>query len=409
MSVPGNYIVQSKVQSNSQNTLTANKFYFAVITLSSLLFFAFCIYSPDQNWDMLGYSASAISLENNDPEFIHNYIYSELESYASDSELTKLTAGNDYAVAMHQDANAFYQQIPYYKIRIVFVGLTYMLTKIGINIFSAAHMITAAAGSLGLMLFFYAYRKYIKPSFWLLTPFFFVLCGAFDTSQYVTADTLAFLWIGAICFSFIRQHWSVFPIIAAAVLIRTDMAVFVALALTYIFFFWPGARMRAFITAIVAGILYVSVNKLMGNYGWSTVFYFVFISDMSATHPAVFSQLGISAQQYIYEIIANLVWVFYETEFWVFISYVLVQCLLFYNFIENNLSIKEKLVRCASDPIISLTIISCAYIFLHYLLFPTMWTRFFIGQYMIGALGLLYTITLLLNNKADPLSAEELT
>ena len=164
--------MQSKVQSNSQNTLTANKFYFAVITLSSLLFFAFCIYSPDQNWDMLGYSASAISFENNDPEFIHNYIYSELESYASDSELTKLTAGNDYAVAMHQDANAFYQQIPYYKIRIVFVGLTYMLTKIGINIFSAAHMITAAAGSLGLMLVFLCIQKIHKTKFLASYPFF---------------------------------------------------------------------------------------------------------------------------------------------------------------------------------------------------------------------------------------------
>ena len=104
------------------NRVHLNKIYISVIILASLLFFAFSISSPDQNWDLLGYTASAISLENNDPEFIHDYIYGELQDYGTDSERIKLTAGSNYAATMYQDADAFSQQIPYYKIRNIFIG-----------------------------------------------------------------------------------------------------------------------------------------------------------------------------------------------------------------------------------------------------------------------------------------------
>lgn len=385
------------IQTRSESVTLANKIYLFVIILASLLFFAFCVTSPDQNWDMLGYSASAISLESNDPEYIHNYVYGELQNYGTESERTKLIGGSNYETTMHDDANAFYQQIPYYKIRIIFVGLIYLFVNFGINIFTAGHVIAAAAASIGLIVYFLGFRDYIKPNFWIMIPLFFVLCGIFDASQYVTADTLAYLWVGLISVTFVRKHWAVYPLIALSVLVRTDLAVLVAITLSYIFFFWPNSRVKALITAVVGGVLYLSVNKFAGNYGWSTVFHYVFISDMTATHPAVFSQLGISFQQYIYHLTSNLIWIFYESEFWLFTVFILIQYLLFYYLTDSGSSYFDKLNQYLTDPIVSLTLISGIYVLLHYLLFPAMWTRFFLGQYMIGALGLLYTITLLIN------------
>ena len=230
-----------------------------------------------------------------------------------------------------------------------------------------------------------------------MIPFFYVLLGIFNAAQYVTADTLAFLWIGLISVAFIRKHWMVYPLIALSVLMRTDLAVLVAIMLSYIFFFWPGSRLKASITAVLAGILYLSVNNFVGNYGWSTVFYYVFISNMTATHPAEFSQLGISFRLYAYQVISNLIWIFYEAEFWLFAVFMLIQYLMFYHLTVPGSSYVEKLKQYLTDPIISLTLISGVYVFLHYLLFPAMWTRFFLGQYMIGALGLLYTISLFVN------------
>lgn len=393
----GTHATGDYFQNSPENIMLANKFYFPVMILASLLFFFFCIHSADQNWDMLGYSASAVSLEYNDPEFIHNYVYDELNHYGTENDRVKLLSGSDYAATMHKDSDAFNQQIPYYKIRILFVGLIYLLINFGINIFSAGHIVAAAAVSAGMILYFYCFKNYIKPAFWFMIPFFFVLCGALDAGQYVTADTLAYLWIAAISTAFVKKHWSVYPLIAVSVLVRTDLAVLVAIMLSFIFFFWESARIKAVITAIAAGILYISVNKYAGNYGWSTVFYYVFISNMTATHPAEFSQYGISIQQYISEVIANLYWIFYEIEFWMFIVFTLLQFILFYQLTDSNQSGFQRFKQYIANPIISLSVISCVYIFLHYLLFPAMWTRFFLGQYMIAALGFLYTISLLLN------------
>lgn len=385
------------LKSESTRVVHVNKIYSSVVLLASLLFFAFCITSPDQNWDILGYSASAISLENNDPEFIHEYVYGELQSYGNESERTKLTAGSNYATTMYNDTDAFYQQIPYYKIRIVFVGLIYLLVTFGINIFTAGHIIAAAAASLGLIVYFYGFKDYIKSNFWIMIPLFFVLLGIFNAGQYVTADTLAFLWISLISVTFIRKHWTVYPLIALSVLIRTDLAVLAAIMLSYIFFFWPGSRIKASITAATAGILYLSVNNFVGNYGWSTVFYYVFISNMTATHPEQFSQLGISFQLYAYHVVSNLIWIFYESEFWLFLVLIFTQYLMFFHMTGSSSSYIEKIRQYMKDPVISLTLISTTYVALHYILFPAMWTRFFLGQYIIGALGLLYTITLFIN------------
>ena len=389
--------MRDPIQIGSARTMTTDKIYLSVVIFASLLFFAFSISSPDQNWDILGYSASAISLENNDPAFIHNYIYGELQNYGTESERKKLMAGSDYAATMHNDANAFFQQIPYYKIRIIFVGLIYLFVTFGINIFTAGHIIAAAAASLGLIVYFYGFKDYIKSNFWIMIPFFYVLLGIFNAAQYVTADTLAFLWIGLISVAFIRKHWTVYPLIALSVLMRTDLAVLVAIMLSYIFFFWPNSRLKASITAVLAGILYLSVNDFVGNYGWSTVFYYVFISNMTATHPEQFSQFGISFQLYAYHVVSNLIWIFYESEFWLFIVFIFTQYLMFFHLTNSCSSYIEKIGKYLKDPIISLTLISATYVAIHYLLFPAMWTRFFLGQYMIGALGLLYTITLFIH------------
>ncbi len=368
------------------------------IIFSSIFFFLYCFYTQVQNWDMLGYAASAINLENKDPAYIHDYVYTELRNYVSDEDFEKLTNGNNYRETMFKDPDAFIQQIPYYKIRIIFVGLIFILMSLGVNVFAAGHIISASAAALGFIIFFYAYKDITKPIFWVLIPFFFVLCGVQDAGQGVSADTLAFLWFGLISYSFINKHWLVFPLLAISTLIRTDMVVFVALVLSYYLIFRQEQRSCSCVTAVVTAILYISVNKIVGNYGWSTVFYYVFISDMQATHPEEFSMLGLSMEQYLTTITKKLSTILYENNFWIFVVNVFLQLILFFNLNSISLNKKEKLLILAKDPAISLTLISCGYIIVHYLLFPALWSRFFIGQYLIANFGLLYILSFLIKN-----------
>ena len=61
------------------------------IILTSLLLFYYAIDSPRYNWDMLGYSAAAVSLENADVNYVHGYVYGELKEYVTEEQFKILT------------------------------------------------------------------------------------------------------------------------------------------------------------------------------------------------------------------------------------------------------------------------------------------------------------------------------
>lgn len=375
------------------------------ILVSSLLFFIFAISSPVQNWDMLGYSASAISIENSDPDYIHNYIYQGLKKYSTDKEYSQLTGGSEqnYQKTMSLDADAFSQQIPYYKIRIIFVALIFFLVKLGINIFLAGHIVSAALTCAGLLFFYYAYKRVVHPLLWVVVPFFFQILGVLDVAQMVTADSLAFFWVGLICFAFMHAYWrSLFILLVISVAVRTDMIVFVALFIGYCLLLRPDLRYYAVICATVSAGTYYGINTFMANYGWSTVFYFAFVSDMSTTHPAELSSPGISMGQYISAVISNLEWFLYDPPVILFGIILFLHFALFWLTHNNtSTSLLEVLFDIARTPVLVLTLLSLIYFVLHYLLFPALWARFFVGQYMIAALGLLSIMTTLIKRDND--------
>lgn len=381
------------MQVNQTIKSSLDKLCYVSVLFSCLLFFVICINTPEHNWDMLGYAASVVTFEEQDPNKIHNHVYSELKSYASEKDFNSLTRDGKYRETMFADPDAFVQQVPYYKIRILFVGLILMLTKFGVNIFSACHLITAAGTAFGLLVFYHAYKDVIKPVYFrALFPLIFILCDAIDAGQRVTPDTLAFLWLGLISWAFIKKHWSLYPLLVFSVLVRTDLIVYVMLTFVFVFLFWSSERRRVCISTIAVLILYFSVNNMIGNYGWSTVFYFVFISNMQATHPQEFANIGFSFAQYFDAVVKNSINIIYENVFWLFVLNVLLQLIIFMK-MENIKKLGwEQLLKLTANPVIMLTLTSCAYIAAHYILFPALWSRFFIGQYMVGALGLLYVL-----------------
>ena len=393
-------MIDKDIHKGSSHENVLNRFCYFFILGSSLLFFFLCMNTQENNWDMLGYAASALNISEQNSGDIHEHVYTELRNYVSSDEFDRLTKNNSYRETMYADADAFMQQVPYYKIRVIFVGLIYVLAGFGVNIFAAGHMVSAAAASLGLLVFFYAYREIINPVYFkLLLPVLFVLVGVLDVGQKITADSLAFLWVALICWAFIKKHWFILPLLVTAVLIRTDLILLVALMLVYLFLFRPAQRFQVMVAAIATACLYVGVNKLAGNYGWSTVFYYVFVSDMSATHPQEFMKLGLSLEQYFSAIFNNIFNVINENRFLLFVLNVSLQLILFFCLNNIRKSVWEIYAMLLRNPVIALTLMSCGYLVLHFLLFPVLWSRFFVGQYMIAALGLFYMMTYTLDLK----------
>jgi len=134
-----------------------SKLILVFILISSTGLFIQAITSPIQNWDLLGYAASVFSIESTEAELIHDQTYQQYKAYATDYEYKYLTEGSNYRKVMSEDAVAFQQQIPFYKIRIIFVLLILALVKMGVGIFTASHIIAAAFTCSGLLVFYAAY------------------------------------------------------------------------------------------------------------------------------------------------------------------------------------------------------------------------------------------------------------
>ncbi len=86
---------------------------------------------PYHNWDMIAYAACAKSFEVDDPYILHTYAYEELKAIVPDDDYIILTAMSNYRATVCKDALAFYEQLPFYKIRIIPNYIIYLLSKSG--------------------------------------------------------------------------------------------------------------------------------------------------------------------------------------------------------------------------------------------------------------------------------------
>ncbi|MEE9423824.1 MAG: hypothetical protein V3V18_02460 [Methylococcales bacterium] len=367
------------------------------IIVTSLVLFLHGVNTVEQNWDMLGYVGSAVSIEEADVSYMHNYVYQEFRAYSTDEEFENLTNTYNYRKVMFQDQDAFNQQIPFYKMRIIFVFLILGLSKLGFNMFMVSHMLSATLVSIGYYVFYHAYKKLINPIFWLFYPLFAIIFNIINLTQTVTADSLAFLWISLLCYSFINAHWKTFfLLLVTSILVRTELIFFVAIFSCYFMLFRPSQRIIAAASLLVSLILYLLINNYVGNYGWSTVFSFVFLSGMSATHPAEYSHVGVSFQQYLDVVINNLRLFVSNRSILLFETITLLQLILFWLSKKKECSISKMYSKLVKNSALTLTLLSLGYIISHYLIFPVLDSRFFVAQYVISTLGLLSISTSLI-------------
>ena len=333
------------IQSESHSTgLVVLAQLVVVATVLGVLIYA--INHPAQNWDMLGYVASAISIETSDPDLIHAAVYQQLEAYSDAASFDRLTNDGGYREAMFHDAAAFYQQIPFYKIRIFLVLLIAGLAKLGVNIFVATHILSASFTCAAIVAFYYAFRLRIHPVLWVFLPAIVVAFNFHTFAGTITSDSLAFLWLGLISYSFMCKRWTMLLVfLVTAVFVRTDLIILVALFSFYLTIFKPELRSKTVVTGVAAIAAYLSINHLVGNYGWSTVFYFGVISDMQATHPLSYGVLGVSLEQYVGAVVGNLGMLFASREMMLFEAVTVAYFISIY-FTESNIFtfIKSKFI-----------------------------------------------------------------
>jgi len=211
--------------------------------------------------------------------------------------------------------------------------------------------------------------------------------GLLDIARLSTPDGLTFLFVSVIGYMLIKQHWLLFIMLPLSILVRTDLIVFVSLILFYLLVFYKRWRVLSVGALFLSIGLYFWVNMFYGNYGWGTVFYVTFIHRF--IYPAN-ANFDINIINYFMVLIKGISSFLITFQF---LFYVSIMTLSAFLYIKTYGLISFYRVRTSSNVILFLSLLSLVYVFLHFLLFPSIDSRFFVGQYMLGALGFLFLLT----------------
>ncbi len=362
--------------------------------------FAHTLLNPSEVWDMLGYAASVHSLTGASSAEIHATVFSDLKAYATPAEYQELTSSTPYRITMSTDPEAFSQQIPFYKIRLLYVFLLLALTKCGIGMYEATHILSAAFANAGILVLFLGLRNYVHSVLWIVVPVFFY---GITTNQLLIqqggVDTFAFFWMSLTVVCYLRGSKFMLPALALCVLVRTDLIIHAALMFTVLLLTDKTIRTQVVLWGLATLVIYFTVNTWAGNYGWKALIYFVFVTEMSATHPAIYSaHVNFSVSEYLGFIFNRYDWI--SKWLWLSIGCALASLFVYFRYLRppanHSPRDKDSLMAWRMN-IVSATCV--AYVVLHYLLFPAIFMRFFIGSCLLMVLAMLCTATHLFSLK----------
>ena len=343
------------------------------ILLCSASFLVYSINNPIVEWDMLAYAASAETIHGASPEEVHTRAYAQLKDRATAAEYERITNGNHYRQVMHEDAQAFNEQLPYYSIRVTFNSLLAQLNKLGVDIYDAGYWVTASAFVLTLLVLWGSLNNRVHPVLQMIFPLmFFKYSMDLDVVRQILADSLSSVWVVFICIAYLRETRLLLPLIALSVFVRVDLMIFSVLFLLLLF---ATSERKKYIEFFVCGaflvLFYMLVQKWAGSYGWKTLYYFAILNDMMPTHPSQYGSIGFTFSDYLSSLVDPSRWI--SSMYWVTAAISTVTLLVWKsaNLDEGN----KRVCRVSA--------VCLLYIVAHYFVFPHMYLRFFVGQNMM--------------------------
>jgi len=357
--------------------------YYLLFTVAIVLIGAI---KPALNWDMLAYVASAKHFEINSPAELHSFVFTNLKDYVNPDKYLSLTdGGSQYRVDMATNPELFYQQLPFYEIRPIYTISILLISKLGLNIFTATYVVSLISVVLGIFLLFFALKDKVYKNLLYILPFFLIFFGILHIARLSTPDAMVFLSLSIFIYLFTKgKTLLLLFIIPIFVLVRTDMIIFNFLVLSAIFFLYKDYKIKSLISLMATITLYLFINNFFHNYGWSTIFSVTLVKGIS--NPADVN-LTVSSADYAYAFARGIsTALLADRTFMGFFSIILLSLLLMKVFIKSLILIINK-------EILVYLIIPILYIFIHFILFPVIWDRFFVGFYTMTIVGLLLLLS----------------
>jgi hypothetical protein len=226
--------------------------YAAILLLGATLLYS----RPNYDWDLLPYSALALSYEIEDPDSAHARAYEDARRALPPAKYALLVdSANAYRHRAHLAPRFFRDELSFYSIKPLFVAAVYGFYRLGVPLPRATAMPALISFvALGILLLHWTRRLMDEPyatalSLAILLSPFVLQNGGASTPDLLTA---LFLLAGMYCLIEEPARTAGPVLLVLAVLVRVDAVLFTAVAVVYLARFRIIARRRIVLMASAA-------------------------------------------------------------------------------------------------------------------------------------------------------------
>jgi hypothetical protein len=356
-----------------------------------LIMIFYACYQPfakfQYNWDIVGYAASAYYPDFNKTSELRAFTYQSLrENMPSESFQMLISAQENkadiYRKTVYSDDQSFEQQLPFYRIRVLYNSIIHVMNSSGINIVLAVKLIGALSVIAAVIMIYLSMVQWVSSAYLLIIALLFKVYHVFDLPKLATPDALAFTFFTATALAYFKRKFDfLLVLLPFLILVRTDFIIYAALMLSWLVLDRTISRIRILLSAFLCVGLYFGVGVYSGNMGWSKVFIFTFL-DLS---PYPLSSIRLlTVDDYSAIFLSGVRGAFVSKTFCAFLLF-----LLFFVVkltIDMNNCLKKPHFNCFYGGYV---LICFLYVLLHFIAFPVVWDRFFSGPYLMGSIAIL--------------------
>jgi hypothetical protein len=237
------------------------------------------IHSPHWSWDLVPYVACVLESRFSEPVDLHAATFEEIRRVVPPGRYASLTTGTDYWTAVFRDPEALHQQLPFYRVKSIYVALLRVLASLGLSPVTATLAVSIAASvSFAVLVFFWLRLHFAASAAGPFTALLSLLIGLPIIARISTPDALSGLCLLVALFA-LCEHAALGAasvLIVLSVAIRSDNVI-AALGFAALLFGIDrrGGRLHpwAHATTALGGVLvYVVSVHAAEAYPWTTFF-----------------------------------------------------------------------------------------------------------------------------------------
>jgi len=261
--------------------------YFLIIMLASI----YSLKHPSYNWDMLGYMALVLKIDNADIIRAHDRTYSAAKNELPPAFYNILVDSNNmYRKKMKENPVAFNDHLPFYIIKPLYVGMVYLFYKAGFSLTKSTILPSIFSFIFISAILLFWLKKYLHWFYAFVLSLLAMLSPPLlSVAKLSTPDALSGLLLFS-SFYFLLEKPKIIPLVLLMIIsifARLDNIIINIAILSLATFAIRSPlkiSFRKYLLAYSALIIsYLIISLSVGKYGWNISFYSTFAHYLTST------------------------------------------------------------------------------------------------------------------------------